>query len=44
MMTAYDYLDCILNAQVSSYETTLRVSSLIEEVSKDDRNVFFSYQ
>ena len=44
MMAAFDDLDYILNAQVSSYEAPLRVSSLVEKLSRDDRNVLFSYK
>ena len=42
MMAAYDYLDYIFNAQASSYEAPLRVSSLVEKVSRDDRDVLDS--
>ena len=41
-MAAYDYLD--YNAQVSSYEKSLRVSSLVKNISRDEKNVLFSYQ
>ena len=41
-MAAYDYLD--YNAQVSSYEKPLRVSSLVKNISRDDKNVLFPYQ
>ena len=44
MMATYDYLDYIFNAQVNSYEAPLRVSSLVENVSRDDRNALFLYQ
>ena len=44
MMTAHYYLDYIFNAPGGSYETPLRVSSLVKNVSRDDRNVLFLYQ
>ena len=43
-MAAYDYLHYIFNEQDSSCEAPLRVSSLFEKVSRDYRNVLFSYQ
>ena len=44
MMAAFDYLLYVFNAQVSSYEAPLRVSSPVEKLSRDDRNVLFSYK
>ena len=44
LMAAYDYVYYIFNEQGSSYEAPLRVNSLIEKVSRDDRNVLCSYQ
>ena len=43
-MAAYDYLYYIFKEQGSSYEALLRVSSLVEKVGRDDRNVLCSYQ
>ena len=37
LMAAYDYLYYIFNRQGSSYESPLRVSSLVEKVSRDGR-------
>ena len=44
LRAAYDYVYYIFNEQGSSYEVPLRVSSLVEKVSRDDRNVLCSYQ
>ena len=41
MMAVFDYLVYIFNAQVSSYEAPLTVSSLVEKLSRDDTNVLF---
>ena len=38
MMATFDYLVYIFNAQVSSYEAPLRVSNLVEKLSRDGRN------
>ena len=42
-MAAHDYFGYIFNAPGSSYETPPRVSSLVEKVSRDDRNVLFPH-
>ena len=44
LMAAYDYLYYIFNEQSSSYEAPLRMSSLVEKIGRDDRNVLCSYQ
>ena len=44
LMAAYDYLYYIFNEQGSSYEAPLRMSSFVEKVGRDDRNVLCSYQ
>ena len=44
LMTAYDYLYYIFNAQGSSYEAPLQVSNVVEKVSRNYRNVLYSYE
>ena len=44
LMVAYDNLYYIFNEQGSSYEAPLRMSSLVEKVGRDNRNVLCSYQ
>ena len=43
LMDPYDYFYYIFHRQGSSYETHLRVSTLVEKVGRDDRNVLCSY-
>ena len=44
MMDAFDHLDNILNAQVSLYEAPPRVSTIVEKLSREDRNLLLSYK
>ena len=44
LVAAYDYLHWIFSAQARSCEVRLRVSSLVDKINRDDRNVLCSYQ
>ena len=45
LMGAYDYLYYIFNKQGSLYDDApLRMTSLVEKVDRDDRNVLCIYQ
>ena len=44
LVAAYDYLHLIFSAQGRSCEVRLRVSSLVDKINRDDRNVLCSYQ
>ena len=44
LFAVYDYLYYIYNVQGSSYEAPLQVSNLVEKVTRNCRNVLYSYE